>query len=117
MKMIELNQHKIAEVTQSQQVIQNVQDALDLMANASYQGATAILLHEKHVPPTFFDLRTGLAGEILQKYTNYQMKLAIVGEFEKFESKSLRAFIIESNRGNQVFFAPNREAALEKIAG
>ena len=37
-----------------------------------------LVLHEKDLSADFFDLRTGLAGEVLQKFTNYRARLAIV---------------------------------------
>lgn len=37
-----------------------------------------LLLDEKQLGEKFFDLRTGLAGEVLQKFTNYRVRLAIV---------------------------------------
>jgi len=45
-----------------------------MMANADYQGAKRIIMEEKHLNSDFFDLRSGMAGEILQKYSNYKMK-------------------------------------------
>jgi hypothetical protein len=40
--------------------------------------AGGLLLDEKQLSPEFFDLRSGLAGEVLQKFTNYRARLAIV---------------------------------------
>jgi hypothetical protein len=37
-----------------------------------------LLIDEADLGPDFFDLRTGLAGEVLQKFTNYRVRLAIV---------------------------------------
>jgi len=48
---------------------------------------------------------------------NYRMKLAIVGDFSRYTSKSLQDFIRESNRGNQVFFTDTVEAALRRLQG
>ena len=107
----------IAEVISDEIVVNDPQDALDLMVNASYQGAHWIILHEHQLSGDFFELGSGLAGEIVQKFVNYQMKLAIVGEFEKFESKSLQAFMRESNRGQQLFFGPDVASAIRKIRG
>ena len=42
-------------------------------------------------------------------------KVAIVGDFEIYSSKSLRDFIYESNRGSQVFFLSTEEAAVKKL--
>jgi hypothetical protein len=117
LKILEINNQKIAEVMAEEVVVNDTQDALDMMANADYQGAKRIIMEEKHLNRDFFDLRTGLAGEILQKYSNYRMKLAVIGEFEKFKSNSLNAFIVECNRGNSVFFVPDKRTAISKIAG
>lgn len=106
---------KIAEVISEEIILNSVQDSLDLMANADYQGARKIILHEKNIYPAFFKLSTGLAGEILQKYVNYKMKLAIVGDFTKYHSKSFTAFLIECNRGNQFYFVATLDKAIEKL--
>ena len=117
LKRVEAGKEQIAEVVAEGVVIRTVQDALDLLATANYRdGATCLLLEQQHLLPEFFDLKTGIAGEILQKYTNYGMKLVIIGDFAEVPSKSLSAFILESNRGKQVAFMPNREAALAHIA-
>jgi hypothetical protein len=44
---------------------------------ASFDGSTLLLL-EDDLGPAFFDLRTGLAGELLQKFVNFRIPLAIV---------------------------------------
>jgi hypothetical protein len=41
-------------------------------------GADGLILTEQDVSPEFFNLRMGLAGELFQKFTNYQVKLALV---------------------------------------
>ena len=115
LKIIDLTNQKLAEIVSDSVVIDTAQSALDIMAEVSYQEASAIILHEKNITSAFFDLRSGIAGEILQKYANYRMKLAIIGEFEKLESKSLKAFIIECNRGDAVFFVADRETAIAKL--
>ena len=115
LNVFELNGEKVAEVVSAEVVVQTARDALDLMATAQYEGADCLILCERHLHAAFFDLKTGLAGEILQKYANYRMKLVIIGEFA-FESESLKAFMLESNRGRQVAFVPDRQTALAKIA-
>lgn len=117
LNVAEVGQEKVAEVLTDKVVVRTPQDALDLLATAQYQyGATCLLLYEHQLTPNFFELRTGLAGEILQKYTNYGMKLVIVGDFVDVRSKSLRALVLESNRGRQVAFMPDRAAALGHVA-
>ncbi|RFS18592.1 DUF4180 domain-containing protein [Emticicia sp. C21] len=116
---IEITNHNgifMAELIAEEIVIIEVQDALDIMANAAYAGATKLILHEKNITPDFFDLKTKIAGEILQKFSNYNMPLAIVGDFSKYTSKSLRDFIYESNNGRSVNFVSSVEEAKEKLA-
>ena len=60
-------------------------------------------------------MKTRLAGEILQKFINYRMKLAIVGDFSMYSSKSLQEFIYESNKGKAIFFMFNEKEAVEKL--
>jgi hypothetical protein len=115
-KIHELNHEKIAEIEVQGVVINSAQDALDIMPEASYLCAQGVVLQENHMSEEFYDLRTGLAGDILLKFSNYRVKLAIIGDFEKYESKSLRAFIAESNQGNQVFFVEDFESAISKFA-
>jgi hypothetical protein len=58
-----------------------------------------------------------MAGEILQKFTNYRMRLAIVGDFSIFSSKSLQDFIYESNKGKQINFSDSVGNALKALIG
>lgn len=106
----------IAEIIAEEIVINTVQDALDIMADVNYQGDTnKIIVYEKNLSPDFFELKTKLAGEILQKFSNYRAQLAIIGDFNKYNSKSLRDFIYESNKGGRIFFVSAFEEAKEKL--
>lgn len=114
-KIQETRKHKIAIIDSPDLEIQNEQDALDIMAEAGYLGAEAIILPAENLTAEFFDLKTGVAGSILQKFSNYRMKLAILGAFDQYQSRSLAAFIRESNRGNLVFFVPDIHTALDYL--
>jgi hypothetical protein len=105
----------IGEVFAEGAVFGSAGQILDLMAECMYLGSTGIILHEQNLVGAFFDLKTRLAGEILQKFSNYRMKAAIVGDFSKFTSKSLQDFIRESNRMGRIFFVCSLEEALEKL--
>ncbi len=108
-------QGAIAEVITDSIVIQREQDAVSIMEEAFACGARQIILHQAQLPPEFFDLRTGLAGAVLQKFVNYNLRVAIVGDFSRYDSKSLAAFIYESNRGTQIFFVESLEQAVQKL--
>ena len=65
--------------------------------------------------PVLTDAQSGLAGEILQKFVNYQVKMAVYGDFSRYTSKPLRDFIYESNQGEHFWFVPTREEALRRL--
>jgi hypothetical protein len=111
-----VNNKRIAEVTDKCLIISDTEVALDLMVNISYDDCSRIILYEDNLHPDFFRLSTGLAGEILQKVSNYRLKLAIVFDQTKYKSRSLRDFVYECNKGNQVFFVKDREEALERLS-
>ena len=113
--LLEVASATIAEEVSGQVVVHELQDVLDYVGNAYYQGAEGVILHEENLGPDFFRLETGLAGELLQKFAQYGVKLAIVGDFAKYDSNSLNALIRESNRGSQVFFVPDRESAIARL--
>ncbi len=105
-------------VLDSEQRILSVQDILDRMATLGYEhGITAMIVHAESLGENFFSLKTGYAGEILQKFSNYQMKLGIVGDFSGYTSKPLQDFIRECNSGNRVFFKGSEEEAVQAICG
>jgi hypothetical protein len=51
-------------------------DIADALAASIGQGG--LILDEKSLDASFFDLRSGFAGEVLQKFTNYRARLAIL---------------------------------------
>jgi hypothetical protein len=114
-EIVNINGIQIAVLKSNNIEITEIQDALDLMANCNYLGAYKIIVREKNILPAFFDLKTGLAGEILQKFSTYKVQLAIVGDFTKYSSKSLRDFIYESNKTGQIYFVNSVEEAKEKL--
>jgi len=107
----------IAELADTDTIISSVQDAVDLLGESYFSGCSSIVIREENLHPDFFRLHTNLAGDILQKFSNYQMRLAIVGDFSKYQSKSLQDFIRESNRGNRIFFVGNLEEAVSMLTG
>jgi hypothetical protein len=106
---------EIAELTDRMFVLSDVQDVLDLMGDCGVNSCNRMIIREENLTPDFFRLHTGLAGEILQKFSTYSFKLAIVGDFSKYSSKSLQDFIRESNKGNRIFFTATFDDAVRKL--
>lgn len=103
-KVIE-NNIEIVSVNSKEILITDTQSALDLMATIRYEAdCDRFILNKNNITEYFFELKTGLAGSILQKVINYQLKLAIIGDFSIYTSKSLKDFIYEMNSGKDIFF-------------
>jgi len=112
-KIHTIDDRKIAEIISDNIVLQTVEDAVDLIGNMSYQGFDKLIIHEENMISDFFELKNKIAGNILQKFSQYSMPLAIIGDFEKYESKSLNDFIFESNKGSQINFVTTIEDGLK----
>lgn len=110
-----IGQAKVAEIQAEGLVLTSVEDGLSLLGDLYYQGFDKSILHEENIVPEFFDLKTKLAGEVLQKFVQYRMPLAVVGDFSKCTSKSLRDFIYECNQGRQVNFVQELSSALKDL--
>lgn len=116
-KPIQHNGQTIALIQSDTPIITDTQSALDLLMSAKYEaGTNRIAINKAAVIEDFFVLRTGIAGEILQKYINYGIKIAIFGDYSHYTSKPLKDFIYESNKGKDVFFVATESEAMEKLS-
>ncbi|HRG37659.1 MAG TPA: DUF4180 domain-containing protein [Bacteroidia bacterium] len=111
-----INGAKIAEIISDEVIINNTEDGLALLGNLYYQGFDAIVMHEKNITPDFFDLKNGIAGEILQKFSTYRIRFTVVGDFSNYASKSLKDFIYESNKGKHINFVTSTSEAIRILS-
>ena len=106
----------IAVVSSDTAVIHDVQSALDLIMTVKYEAGTdRIAINKEAVSEEFFILSSGLAGEILQKFINYRVKVAIYGDYSRYTSKPLHDFIFESNCGKDILFPATWDAAIQML--
>lgn len=106
----------IAVVSSDEVIITDTQSALDLVMTVKYEtGAEKIVIDKDAVCGEFFILSTGMAGEILQKFMNYHVKVAVYGDYSHYTSKPLKDFIYESNHGKDFFFVATKEEAVQKL--
>lgn len=93
-------------------------DASDLVGTAWSHQANLIAVPAGRLDPEFFNLRSGIAGEITQKLVNYRLRLAVVGDIsvQVAKSNALRDFVWESNIGEHVWFVDDEAALNEKLA-
>jgi hypothetical protein len=87
-------------------------DVLELIFEAGRSGAFWVAIPVSRLGEEFFQLRTGLAGAILQKFVNYRTGLAVVGDIARYTaaSESFSGLVRESNRGRQVRFVPDLDS-------
>ena len=91
-------------------------DADDLVGEALSLQAELVVIPVERLSPDFLRLSSGLAGEVLQKFVNYGLSVAILGDVSAAaKSAPLRDFVRESNRGRWVWFVEHR-AVLEAKA-
>ena len=98
----------------SEHIVTDRQSALDLMMTVKAEtGCERMAVNKEAITEDFFILSTGLAGEILQMFVNYRVKFAVFGDFSGYTSKPLKDFIYESNQVSSVFFAADRQEAVD----
>ena len=103
----------LAEISGEGVIVATAGDFLTVMFETRRLEADRAAIHAETIHPDFFNLRTGLAGELLQKLVNYHLKLAIVGDISAHleKSEALKALVRESNRGRDVRFVATVEDA------
>ncbi|MFF3024494.1 DUF4180 domain-containing protein [Gottfriedia sp. NPDC057948] len=116
-KTTEVNGHLIAIANVDSVILTDEQSALDLLMTISYNHKSSrIALTKEAISEDFFNLSTKLAGAVLQKFVNYNIKFAIIGDFSSYTSKSLKDFIYECNKGNNVFFVSTEQDAIDRLS-
>jgi hypothetical protein len=89
--------------------IHSQRDILDALAACA--DATGLIFTENDLAPAFFDLRSGLAGEVFQKFTNYQVRLAIVAPDPSVYGRRFSELAYEHKTHNLIRIVPSVAAA------
>ncbi|MFT3710482.1 MAG: DUF4180 domain-containing protein [Archangium sp.] len=93
-------------------------DVLDLIGATFGQEIDTVAIPAARLGPDFFSLRSGLAGAVTQKFVNYQLRLAIVGDVSTHvrASDAFRDWVIESNRGRQLWFVADQAELISRLS-
>ena len=86
-------------------------DTTAIVTSCIESGARAVLFDAGVLPPAFFDLSSGMAGELLHRLSIYGIVMAAVLPDPARCSRTFREFLLETNRGKQFRFFPTREGA------
>ena len=92
--------------------------ARDVIGDALSVSARTVVIPVDRLDAAFFDLRTGVAGDIVQAFVNYQLRLVVLGPLPPAatRSSSFSAFVAETNRGTQISFVETEAELDERLA-
>lgn len=79
--------------------IASVDDALGLISACIERDSQRLLIDARCLPEAFFDLRSRFAGELIQKFENYRLRLAVVFAPDTKRSERFEQFLAEARRG------------------
>jgi PadR family transcriptional regulator, regulatory protein AphA len=85
--------------------------AIELITACAEDETQNLLIHAEALTPDFFNLRTGIAGAILQKFSNYHIRAALILSPEQANQGRFGEMVLEANRGNQFRVFISREQA------
>ena len=99
-------------------LVRSERDAADLVGEAYQQGASLVAIPAERLGDDFFQLRTGIAGAIVQKLVDYRLRLAVIGDIARHveQSAALRDFVYETNRGDQTWFVADLDELRKRLA-
>jgi hypothetical protein len=94
-------------------------DVPDIIGRTWGTGAEFVVIPAERLADDFFTLASGLAGEVLQKFVNYRLRVVVVGDIARHTaaSSALRSFVGESNRGRHVLFVDSVDELGARLAG
>ena len=100
-------------------LVASEQDAVDLVGEMLGSGAEVVAVPVSRLPSSFFVLRSGVAGAIVQKLVNYRRRLAVVGDIGSHvaASDALRAYVVEANQGRDVWFVSSLSELEGRLSG
>src|SRR5215470_5244941 len=80
-------------------------------AIAACLGSGGLILTEDDLAQEFFDLRSGLAGEVFQKFTNYKVRMAIVLPDPEAYGERISELAYEHKSHSMIRFVRSKDVA------
>ena len=107
-KLVSKSGKKYTMITQG--IIQCEQDGIALISLCAEHSTNLVLFPSTSLSDTFWDLSSRVAGLVLQKLANYQVRGVAVYDIHQ-ASGVLRDFLVESNRGTSFHVYTSQEEA------
>ena len=112
-KILKENDSIFAECDHTTKLVSSEQDAVDLIGFCGYHQTNNLLLYTDNVDESFFDLKSQLAGKVLQKCMNYYMRVAMVLSLDIKDNKRFSEMVLETNKGNHFRIFKTRDEAID----
>jgi hypothetical protein len=98
--------------------MRSARDTTDAMSEAFSQSAELLAIPVARLDADFFRLRTGVAGEIVSKFSGYGIRAAFVGDISAHAANSdaFRDFVREANRGRGFWFVATLDELSQRLA-
>ncbi|HYW10871.1 MAG TPA: DUF4180 domain-containing protein [Longimicrobium sp.] len=87
-------------------------DPVAVVTHCIESGTDRLLLDEAALPPEFFDLSTRIAGALVQRLTQYEIRMAAVVPDPSIHSGPFQDFAREAGENRWFRFFPTREQAI-----
>ncbi|CAN7357507.1 MULTISPECIES: DUF4180 domain-containing protein [Ensifer] len=117
-QLVEIGNTRVLRCADEGGLLRVAGDANDFLGDAWAHSADMLAIPVTRLGPDFLNLSTRVAGEVFQKFVNYRMKCAIVGDISGAleSSKALGDFVRETNKGNALWFVHDFDALRLKLA-
>lgn len=102
-RLVEHPHNNFVEVLPGDGCIASEADALKLVGACGEFRVQRLLLYAENLSDDFYHLRTGLAGTVLLKFSNYRVKFAAVLTPELVNQGRFEEMVLEANRANNLF--------------
>jgi hypothetical protein len=116
-RLVEKDECTYIECLEGDQRLDSEREAVDLVGVCGEHGTDRVMLHAENLTDDFYQLRTGLAGDILQKFSTYRIRAAAVLTPELVGQGRFREMVLEANRGSQFRVFYDRPSAEHWLLG
>ena len=106
---------RVAVLSAQEGAIDTLSSAMDLIIHIKMvAGADCVAIPKEAVDESFFDLSSQLAGEVVRKFANYQLRCAVWGDFSGCDEDFLQ-FMHRQNDGWTFFFTKTEAEAVLRL--
>lgn len=107
----EIENKKYIELISTDNLLSTENDALDLIALCWEHETHYLMVHYAALSEDFFKLKTIVAGNIIQKFINYGIKVAAIIPQKIIQKGRFKEMAMETNKGNHFrMYGSNEEA-------